>query len=346
MKESKIVEATISQLDKEFGEGTVISGDAVSVYDNVLSTGSLVLDDALGIGGYPMGSIIEMFGNPSVGKTTLALSAVSKAQEQGMLCVFVDAEHGLDPGYAENLGVDLSEVLISQPTHAQEALTIVDKMARTGDVSLIVVDSVAALVPKEELEGNVEKDHIARQARIMSQFLRRIAGFVHQTGCLVIFVNQTRQKIGGFGFGPTSTTSGGTALKFYAHARLEIKSIGQIKDGENIIGNHTRVKIVKNKHAPPFKTADFDIVFGKGIDTYGEVLDIAINKGIVKKSGAWFKMDDENIGQGRFNTIEYIMQEDVLKDIKGRIANPNGKETQVEDSGDASEDDQECPTEL
>jgi recombination protein RecA len=305
MEDDKILDAAIKALDKEFGDGTVIDGDSVLSYDKVLPTGSLALDTALGIGGYPMGSIIELYGAPSAGKTTLALHAVAEAQKQGLKCGFVDVEHGLDPDYARSLGVDMATVLISQPTYAEEALTVVDMLSRTGRVGVIVVDSVAALVPKAELEGDVDKDHVARQARIMSQFLRRIAGFVHKTGCLVIFVNQTRQKIGVM-FGNPDTTPGGMALKFYSHVRLEVKAIQQIKAGEDPIGNKVRVKVVKNKHAAPFKTSEFDLVFGKGIDSLGELLDLAVGAGLVKKSGAWFKFDDENTVQGRHGAIEYI----------------------------------------
>ena len=337
MTESKILDVAIKSLDKEFGAGTVIRGDEVALYDNVLSTGSIGLDRALGIGGYPMGSIVEVYGAPAVGKTTLALHAVAEAQKRGDLCVFVDVEHGLDPEYAKNLGVNMEDVLIAQPSYAQEALTIVDKLARTGDVGLIVVDSVAALVPREELEGNVDKDHVARQARIMSQFLRRITGFVHKSGCLVIFVNQTRQKIGVM-FGNPQTTAGGTALRFYAHARLEVKAISKIKNGDEVIGNRIRTIVVKNKHAAPYKQTEFDLVFGKGIDVYSEVLDAAIESNLLQKSGAWFKYEGENIAQGRHNAIQFLMDdEDIFNMLKEEVS-VNGTEAQVEDSEEIIDD--------
>ncbi len=345
--DSKILEATIKSLDKEFGEGSVLSGTSVSPYDDVLPTGSLGLDRALGIGGYPMGSIIEVYGAPAAGKTTLALHAIAKAQEKGELCLFVDVEHGLDPQYAEQLGVDMGEILIAQPTYAQEALTIVDKLARTGNIGLIIVDSVAALVPKEELDGDVHKDHVARQARIMSQFLRRITGFVHKTGCLVIFVNQTRQKIG-MSYGNPETTAGGTALRFYAHARLEVKTVTKLKDGDDIVGNRVRVKVVKNKHSAPYKEAEFDLLFGKGIDNYAEVLDIALENGIIKQSGAWFKLGEENIAQGRHNAIGYLMNDDEAYNsiMEGILVNNDSEEAQIDDTEDLDSHGEESIPEL
>jgi len=335
--DDKIIEATIKALEKDFEKGVVIRGDSVEVYDNVLSTGSIGLDMNLGIGGYPMGSVVELYGLPGAGKSTMALHAVAEAQKLGYTALYVDVEHALDPNYAEQLGVDLTSVLIAQPRTAEEALTIVEKMAKTGQVQLVVIDSVAALIPKAELEADVGKDHVARLARIMSEYLKRIVSFVHEVGCLIIFINQIRMNIGMYQ-APT-TTSGGLALKFYAHVRLDVKAKDKIRDGEEVIGNKVSVQIIKNKHAPPYRTATFNLIFGKGIDTYGELLDFAMAQGVVTQSGAWFKFGEDNTEQGRFNAISYLMDNpELCEQIKRNIY---GKDptVQVEAAEESNADD-------
>ncbi|MGC6516723.1 MAG: recombinase RecA [Candidatus Puniceispirillaceae bacterium] len=306
---NKALEAAIGQIEKAFGKGSVMKlGQRESVVDvQAVSTGSLGLDIALGIGGFPKGRIIEIYGPESSGKTTLALHAVAEAQKQGGNCAFVDAEHALDPIYAKKLGVDLDELLISQPDAGEQALEIADTLVRSGAIDVLVVDSVAALVPRAELEGEMGDTHVGLQARLMSQALRKLTSSIARSNCLVIFINQIRLKIGVM-FGNPETTTGGNALKFYASVRLDIRRIGAIKDRDEVVGNQTRVKVVKNKVAAPFRTIEFDIMYGEGISKNGELLDLGVAAGLVEKSGAWFSYNGQRIGQGRENSKNFLVE--------------------------------------
>ncbi|MGC6529400.1 MAG: recombinase RecA [Candidatus Puniceispirillaceae bacterium] len=306
---SKALEAAIGQIEKAFGKGSVMKlGQRESVVDvQAISTGSLGLDIALGIGGFPKGRIIEVYGPESSGKTTLALHAVAEAQKQGGNCAFVDAEHALDPIYAKKLGVDLDELLISQPDAGEQALEIADTLVRSGAIDVLVVDSVAALVPRAELEGEMGDTHVGLQARLMSQALRKLTSSISRSNCLVIFINQIRLKIGVM-FGNPETTTGGNALKFYASVRLDIRRIGAIKDRDEVVGNQTRVKVVKNKVAAPFRTVEFDIMYGEGISKTGELLDLGVAAGLVEKAGAWFSYNGQRIGQGRENSKNFLTE--------------------------------------
>jgi len=303
------LEAAIGQIEKAFGKGSVMklgtSGANLDV--QAISSGSLGLDVALGIGGLPKGRIVEIYGPESSGKTTLALHAVAESQKTGGTCAFVDAEHALDPVYAKKLGVNIDELLISQPDAGEQALEIADTLVRSGAVSVLVVDSVAALVPRAELEGDMGDTHMGLQARLMSQALRKLTSSISKSNCLVIFINQIRQKIG-IMFGNPETTSGGNALKFYASVRLDIRRIGAIKDKDEIVGNQTRVKVVKNKVAPPFRTVEFDIMYGEGISKNGEIIDLGVAAGIVEKSGSWFSYNEQRIGQGRENAKNFLKE--------------------------------------
>lgn len=305
----KILESIISNIEKNHGKGSVTTLNQKPKFDldRVIPSGSLGLDIALGIGGYPRGRIIEIFGPESSGKTTLCLHAIRSEQENGGLCAFVDTEHALDVLYAENLGVDTEMLLISQPDFGEQALNIVELLARSGDISLIVIDSVASLTPQSELEGDMSAPSVGTQARLMSKAMRKITPVLNQTKCTVVFTNQIRHKIGVM-FGSPETTTGGNALKFYASQRLDIRKREAIKKGETILGNETEVKVVKNKVAPPFKSTRFRILYGKGVDSVGEILNIAVEEGLIKKSGAWYSYEEERVGQGRENSIQWLRE--------------------------------------
>ena len=307
-EKQKALDAAISQIDSNFGKGSVMKLGQRQVMDvESISTGSLSLDIALGIGGLPKSRIIEIYGPESSGKTTLALQVIAEAQKNGGVCAFIDAEHALDPSYAKKLGVKTGELLISQPDTGEQALEIADTLIKSGSISVLVIDSVAALTPKAELEGEMGDHHVGLQSRLMSQALRKITGSVSKSNTMVIFINQIRMKIGVM-FGNPETTSGGNALKFYSSVRMDIRRIGAIKDKDEIIGNSTRVKIVKNKVSPPFKVVEFDLMYGKGISKTGELVDLGVKAGIVEKSGAWFAYKGEKIGQGRENAKIYLEQ--------------------------------------
>jgi recombination protein RecA len=304
----KALEAALAQIDRAFGKGSAMklgSREAVSI--EAISTGSLGLDIALGIGGLPKGRVIEIYGPESSGKTTLTLHAIAEAQKAGGTAAFIDAEHALDPGYAKKLGVDIDNLIVSQPDTGEQALEIADTLVRSNAVDILVIDSVAALVPRAEIEGEMGDSHVGLQARLMSQALRKITGSISRSNCMVIFINQIRMKIGVM-YGSPETTTGGNALKFYASVRLDIRRTGQIKSGEDIVGNTTRVKVVKNKVAPPFKQVEFDIMYGEGISKTGELLDIGVKAGLVEKSGAWFSYDSIRIGQGRENAKIWLRE--------------------------------------
>jgi recombination protein RecA len=304
----RALEAALSQIDRAFGKGSVMKlGSREAVVTDTVSTGSLGLDIALGIGGLPRGRVVEIYGPESSGKTTLALHAVAEAQKKGGIAAYVDAEHALDPGYAKKLGVDIDELLISQPDTGEQALEITDTLVRSGGVDIVVIDSVAALTPKAELEGEMGDQLPGLQARLMSQALRKLTGSISKSNTIVIFINQIRMKIG-IMFGNPETTSGDNALKFYASVRLDIRRIGAIKDRDEVVGNQTRVKVVKNKVAPPFKQVEFDIMYGQGVSKTGELLDLGVKAGIVEKSGAWFSYDGQRIGQGREAAKAFLAQ--------------------------------------
>ena len=314
MDKMKALEAAITQIERSFGKGSVMKlGGQSNIEIESISTGSLGLDIALGIGGLPCGRIIEIYGPESSGKTTLALHVVAQAQKKGGTCAFIDAEHALDPGYAKKLGVNLDDLLISQPDAGEQALEIADTLVRSGAVDVVVIDSVAALVPKAELEGEMGDSHMGLQARLMSQALRKLTGSVARTNCLIIFINQIRQKIGVM-FGNPETTTGGNALKFYASVRLDIRRIGAIKDKENVIGNQTRVKVVKNKVAPPFRVIDFDIMYGEGISKTGEIIDLGVKAEVIDKAGSWYSYKGTKIGQGREAARTFLKENPAISD--------------------------------
>ncbi len=321
MDKQKALDAALSQIERAFGKGSIMKLGAKEnlVETEVISTGSLGLDIALGIGGLPKGRIIEIYGPESSGKTTLALHAIAQAQKAGGTCAFVDAEHALDPSYARKLGVNIDELLISQPDAGEQALEIADTLVRSGAIDVLVVDSVAALVPRAELEGEMGDSHVGLHARLMSQALRKLTGSISKSNCLVIFINQIRLKIGVM-FGNPETTTGGNALKFYASVRLDIRRIGSIKDRDTVVGNQTRVKVVKNKMAPPFRVVEFDIMYGEGVSKVGELLDLGIQAGVVDKSGAWFSYDGTRIGQGRENAKTFLRNNPEMADaIEAKI---------------------------
>lgn len=328
MDKEKALEAALGQIEKAFGKGSVMRlGERDSIVEvSAIPTGSLGLDVALGVGGLPKGRIVEIYGPESSGKTTLALHVVAEAQKAGGTCAFVDAEHALDPVYARKLGVNTDNLVISQPDSGEQALEIADTLVRSGAVDVLIVDSVAALVPKAELEGEMGDSHMGLQARLMSQALRKLTGSVSKTNCMVIFINQIRQKIGVM-FGNPETTTGGNALKFYASVRLDIRRIGSIKDKDEVVGNQTRVKVVKNKLAPPFKVVEFDIMYGEGISKTGEIIDLGVKAEIIEKSGAWYSYQGQRIGQGRETTRTFLKDnpsiasgiEDVIRAKSGQL---------------------------
>jgi recombination protein RecA len=325
-EKAKALQAALAQIEKQFGKGSIMRlGEGERVEDiQVVSTGSLGLDIALGVGGLPRGRVIEIYGPESSGKTTLTLQVIAEMQKLGGTCAFIDAEHALDVQYASKLGVDLSDLLISQPDTGEQALEIVDALVRSGSVDLIVVDSVAALTPKAELEGEMGDSLPGLQARLMSQALRKLTANIKKTNCMVIFINQIRMKIGVM-FGNPETTTGGNALKFYASVRLDIRRIGSIKKGEEVIGSETKVKVVKNKVSPPFKTAEFDILYGEGISREGEIIDMGVNAKVLDKSGAWYAYNGEKIGQGKDNAREFLRENrELAREIENKVREAMG----------------------
>ena len=326
MDKDKALDAALSQIEKAFGKGSImrLGQDNAHVDIEGIPTGSLGLDMALGIGGLPRGRIIEIYGPESSGKTTLALSVIAQAQKNGGTCAFIDAEHALDPSYAKKIGVDIENLLISQPDAGEQALEITDTLVRSGAIDVLVVDSVAALVPKAELEGEMGDSHMGLQARLMSQALRKLTSTIARSNTLVIFINQIRMKIGVM-FGNPETTTGGNALKFYASVRIDIRSIGKIKDKEDVIGSQTRVKIVKNKVAPPFKVIDFDSMYGEGISKTGEIIDLGVKANVIEKSGAWFAYNGEKLGQGRENAKTFLREHpEIALEIENKIKADSG----------------------
>ncbi|WP_239031763.1 recombinase RecA [Paroceanicella profunda] len=338
MDKQKALESAMAQIERNFGKGSIMKlGQRNAVMDvKAISTGSIGLDIALGIGGLPKGRIIEIYGPESSGKTTLALHVIAEEQKNGGVCAFVDAEHALDPSYARKLGVNLDELLISQPDAGEQALEITDTLIRSGAVSVIVVDSVAALTPKSELEGEMGDHQVGAQARLMSQAMRKLTGSISRSNCMVIFINQIRMKIGVM-FGSPETTSGGNALKFYASVRLDIRRIGSIKDREETVGNATRVKVVKNKVAPPFKQVEFDIMYGEGISKLGEIIDLGVKAGVVNKSGSWYSYGDQRIGQGRENAKTFLRENATVSlEIEDKIRAAHGLDFAMSGDDDSS----------
>lgn len=333
----KALDAAINQIEKQFGKGSIMKlGEDSKLNVDVIPTGSLDLDIALGIGGLPKGRVVEIFGPESSGKTTVALHAIAEAQKKDGIAAFIDAEHALDPAYAKNLGVDIQNLIISQPDTGEQALEIAEALVRSGAIDIIVVDSVAALVPKAEIEGEMGDSHVGLQARLMSQALRKLAGAISKSNTIAVFINQLREKVGVM-FGNPETTTGGRALKFYSSVRLDVRRIESIKQGDNIIGNRTRVKVVKNKLAPPFKQAEFDIMYGEGISKEGNILDVGANSDIITKSGAWYSYGDNKLGQGRENAKDFLKEnKDIANEIETKIREKYGLQSTV--TGDKKED--------
>ena len=328
MDKQKALDSALSQIERSFGKGSImrLGRDGPIAEIESTSTGSIGLDIALGIGGLPKGRIIEIYGPESSGKTTLTLHAIAEEQKKGGICAFIDAEHALDPQYARKVGVNLDDLLISQPYTGEQALEITDTLVRSGAVSMVVIDSVAALTPKSELEGDMGDHQVGTQARLMSQAMRKLTGSISKSGCMVIFINQIRMKIGVM-FGSPETTSGGNALKFYASVRLDIRRLGQVKDRDEVIGNLTKVKVVKNKVAPPFKEVEFDIVYGEGISKVGELVDLGVKAGIVEKSGSWYSYGDQRVGQGRENAKAFLKENPkIAMEIEDKIRAAHGLE--------------------
>ncbi len=326
MEKNKALDAAVAQIERAFGKGSIMRMGSKGIEEQieVIPSGSLGLDLALGIGGLPRGRILEVYGPESSGKTTLALHAIAEAQQRGGTCAFIDAEHALDPGYARKLGVDVDNLLISQPDAGEQALEICDTLVRSGAVDVVVIDSVAALVPRAELEGEMGDSHMGLHARLMSQALRKLTGSVSRSNCMLVFLNQIRMKIGVM-FGNPETTTGGNALKFYASLRMEIRRIGQIKERDEVVGNQTRVKVVKNKLAPPFRQVEFDIMYGEGISKVGELIDLGVKAGVVEKSGAWFSYDSQRIGQGRENAKQFLRDHREMADaIEAKVREQSG----------------------
>ena len=333
---AKALKAALGQIEKQFGKNTIMHlGDDSAIMDvDVVSTGSLGLDIALGIGGLPKGRIVEIYGPESSGKTTMTLQAIAECQKQGGVCAFIDAEHALDPVYARKLGVNTDELLLSQPDNGEQALEITDMLVRSGAVDMIVIDSVAALTPRAEIEGEMGDSHMGLQARLMSQALRKITGNAKRSNCMVVFINQIRMKIGVM-FGSPETTTGGNALKFYASVRMDIRRIGAVKNGDEIIGNQTRVKVIKNKMAPPFRQAEFEITYGEGTNHLAEVIDLGVEIGAVGKAGSWYSYGDEKIGQGKANSVLFLKENPAIaQEIEAKIREEklgSKKETKAED---------------
>lgn len=335
----KALQAALGQIERQFGKGTVMRmGDKERVAIPSISTGSLGLDVALGIGGLPKGRIVEIYGPESSGKTTLTLQVIAEAQKQGGTCAFIDAEHALDPTYAEKLGINVDDLIISQPDTGEQALEVADMLIRSGAVDVLVVDSVAALTPKAEIEGDMGDHHVGLQARLMSQALRKITGNIKNANCLAIFINQIRMKIGVM-FGNPETTTGGNALKFYSSVRLDIRRIGAVKDGDEVIGNETRVKVVKNKVAPPFKQTEFQILYGHGINRMGEVIDFGVKLGYIDKAGSWYSYNGDKIGQGKNNVMKYLAENTALaQEIEAKVRAELLGDGKAEDKPDGKAD--------
>jgi recombination protein RecA len=349
IEKKKALDMALSQIEKQFGKGSIMKlGEDSKLDIETIPTGCLALDVAIGVGGLPKGRIIEIYGPESSGKTTVALHAIAEAQKQGGIAAFIDAEHALDPGYAKKLGVDIENLILSQPDTGEQGLEIAEALVRSGAVDIIVVDSVAALVPKAEIEGEMGDSHMGLQARLMSQALRKLAGAVKKSNTIAIFINQLRDKIGVM-FGNPETTTGGKALKFYASLRLDVRRIETLKQGDEMIGNRTRVKVVKNKVAPPFKTAEFDIMYGKGISKEGSLIDVGVADGIVDKSGSWFSYGDTRLGQGRENSKEFLRENtEIAQDIERKIREKHGLIEVTEkntDSVKSTEQEKEASTE-
>ncbi|NPA73724.1 MAG: recombinase RecA [Epsilonproteobacteria bacterium] len=332
----KALDLAIKQIDKSFGKGTLVRlGEKVIEPIEAISTGSIGLDIALGIGGVPKGRIIEIYGPESSGKTTLALQITAEAQKKGGICAFIDAEHALDVKYAQNLGVDTDNLLVSQPDYGEQALDIVESIARSGAVDLIVIDSVAALTPKSEIDGDMGDSHVGLQARLMSQALRKLTGILHKMNTTVIFINQIRMKIGMMGYGSPETTTGGNALKFYASVRIDVRRIATLKQAEESIGNRVKAKVVKNKVAPPFKTAEFDVMFGEGISKEGELVDYGVKLDIIDKSGSWFSYKDKKLGQGREKVKAYLKEnKELAREIEDELKKAMGFEVEEKKEGE------------
>ncbi len=340
-EQGKALSAALSQIEKQFGKGSIMRmGENLHMAVEAIPTGAMALDLALGVGGLPKGRVIEIFGPESSGKSTLALHAVAEAQRQGGTCAYIDAEHAMDPVYARAIGVDIDDLLISQPDTGEQALEIAEMLIRSGAIDIVVVDSVAALTPKAEIEGDMGDSHMGLQARLMSQALRKLTATLNKTNTIIIFINQLREKIGVM-FGSPETTPGGRALKFYSSVRLDIRRVDTIKDGADMVGSRTRVKIVKNKVAPPFKTAEFDIMYGKGISREGSLLDVGVELGIVRKAGAWFTYEGEQLGQGRENVKQFLSENpSLMVEINNRILEVSGlQEGQAEEPSFGPEDD-------